>query len=115
MALGTANGVAAVATSEATDVTAGESAVTADGAPPPPFHVPEDAEDATPAASSSPGVALGTADGVTAATTSATETDPDVETDPVPAATAPPNTGDTTATVLRAATPAHTADGTSRV
>ena len=32
MALGTANGATAVATSEATDVTAGESAVTADGA-----------------------------------------------------------------------------------
>ena len=35
--------------------------------PPPPFHVPADAVDAAPAASSSPGVALGAADGVTAA------------------------------------------------
>ena len=46
--------------------------------PPPPFHVPADAVDTAPAASSSPGVALGAADGVTAVAASATETDPDV-------------------------------------
>ena len=78
------------------------------------FHVPEGAKDGALAASSPPGVALGTADGVTAAAASATETDPDAEMDPVPAVTAPSTADDTTATVLRAATPAHTADGTSR-
>ena len=48
------------------------------------------ANDGTPAASSSPDVALGTADGVTAATASAAQTDPDVEMDPVSTVTAPP-------------------------
>ena len=52
--------------------------------PPPPFHVPEGAKDDALAASSPPGVALNAADGVTAAATSATDTDP------VPAVTAPP-------------------------
>ena len=54
---------------------------------PPPLHVPVGAKDGALAASSSPGVALGTADGVTAPAASATETDPDVDTNPVPAAT----------------------------
>ena len=52
-------------------------------APPlPHFHVPAGANDGTPAASSSPGVALGVADGVMAVAASATEADPDVETAP---------------------------------
>ena len=46
--------------------------------PPPPFHVPAGAKDGAPAASSSPGVALGTADGVTAVAASATDADLDV-------------------------------------
>ena len=50
--------------------------------PLPPFHVPAGANDGTPAASSSPGVALGVADGVMAVAASATEADLDVETAP---------------------------------
>ena len=50
-----------------TDVSATE---TPTAPPPPPFHVPADAEDTAPAASSSPGVALGTANGVTTIATS---------------------------------------------
>ena len=65
---------------------------------PPPFHVPEAAEDGALAASSSPGVALDTAGGVTAAAASVTETDLDVKTDLTPAVTAPPTADDTTAT-----------------
>jgi len=63
--------------------------------PPPPFHVPADAVDAAPAASSSPGVALGAADGVTAVAASATDTCIDVDTDLIPAVVAPtpPSTG----------------------
>ena len=63
--------------------------------PPPPFHVPADAANAAPAASSSPGVALGAADGVTAVAASATDTCIDVETDLIPAVVAPtpPSTG----------------------
>ena len=50
----------------ATDAPATETSA----APPPPsFHVPEGAKDGAPAASSSPGVALGTANRVTAVAT----------------------------------------------
>ena len=95
----------------------------------PPLHVPVGAKDGTPAASSSPDVALGTANGVTAAATSVTGTDPDVETDLVSAVTAPPTAEHTSPFLLHlhrrvadmavdpalgATTLAHTADDTSQ-
>ena len=57
--------------------------------PPPPFHVPADAEDAAPAASSSPGVALGAADGVTAVAASAADTGMMLTRISIPAVVAP--------------------------
>ena len=111
VALDTADGVTTAAASSYPDVTAGtatdgptagaasaaddDMGVDTDPVPavtvPPPLHVPVGTKDGTTAASSSPDVALGTADGaVTAATASAAETDPDVEMDPISAVTAPP-------------------------
>ena len=59
----------------ADDTTATAPPITETPTFPPPLHVPVGAKDGTPAASSSPDVALGTADGVMAAAASAAETD----------------------------------------
>ena len=113
---GSADHFSAPAPPAARDITATDASTTETptAPPPPPFHVPDGDTDGALAASASPGGALGTADGVTADAASAAETGTDVDTDPVPAVTAPPTAGDTTATVLRAADPAHTVDGTFR-
>ena len=110
---GTADHFSAPAPPAADDTTATVPSTTETPTAPPPLHVPAGAKGGTPAASSSPGMARGTADGVTAAAASTANAGLDIDTDPVPEFIAPPVTAPP-AVDVDTGTRASTVDGTAQ-
>ena len=112
---GSADHFSAPAPPAADDTTVTAPSTTETPTAPPPLHVLVGAKDGTLAASSSPGVALDTADGVTAAaaSTSTANTGLDIDTDPVPGVIAPPVTAPP-AVDMDTGTRASTVDGTAQ-
>ena len=112
---GTADHFSAPAPPAADDTAATDASTTTTETPtvPPPFHVHEGVKDGALAASTSPGVALDTADGVTAAAASTANAGLDIDTDPVPEFIAPPVTAPP-AVDVDTGTRASTVDGTAQ-